>query len=368
MRVIFVDDEPRVLAAMERALYAHDCDWECEFAGGGRAALAALEHEPADVIVSDMRMPLMDGAELLAQVKQRWPRTIRMILSGQTSDDDAMRVHDVAHQFLSKPCDNAVLIAKVTRALALRAILDNPVLLEFAGGVGHLPPAPKVFLELVRLLTNPATSGREVSDVIARDPALCAKLLQLANSAYFANGRSIESVSAAVARLGFSTVQLLVLSSEVFGGCDAAPDVTELQRRSLAASLIAARIAGRGKPAEAAATAALLADLGFLLPGLRNKKCPDEVSVHVDHYLHAEAGAYLLGIWGLPLDIVEAVAHHCSPLRVEEKVFDTVGVVHVAVALSDRKLPDQEYLRRVGRAADWPRWQALAAELLEDAA
>ena len=83
MRVLFVDDEERVLAGIERTVFMADRDWDVAFAASGAEALTKLASQPADVVVSDMRMPLMDGAELLRRVRDTWPSAIRIILSGR---------------------------------------------------------------------------------------------------------------------------------------------------------------------------------------------------------------------------------------------------------------------------------------------
>ena len=101
MRVLFVDDEPRVLEAIERTLFQLEMDWDVSFAEGGPAALAELEKAHFDVVVSDMRMPGMDGAALLGEVCAKYPHVARIVLSGQTDEAAAFRVVKVAHQFLA---------------------------------------------------------------------------------------------------------------------------------------------------------------------------------------------------------------------------------------------------------------------------
>ncbi|WP_252120312.1 response regulator [Symbiopectobacterium purcellii] len=117
MQVMFVDDESRVLSGIERALIMQNIEWECRFANSGQKALSMLEEQPADVVISDMRMPFMDGAELLSQIRTHWPGTIRVILSGYSDPDATERMLDVAHRFVSKPCESNVLIGMVKKHL-----------------------------------------------------------------------------------------------------------------------------------------------------------------------------------------------------------------------------------------------------------
>jgi HD-like signal output (HDOD) protein/CheY-like chemotaxis protein len=358
MQVVFVDDESRVLAGIERTLAMSDADWDCRFFTSGQDALDALAGCPADVVVSDMRMPFMDGATLLGKVRERWPATLRIILSGYSDTECTLRMLDVAHQFVSKPCDNAVLLATLEGALSLRALFKDPSVLDVIGRVNRLPSAPRVFAELTRLLADPASDARLVSRLLGSDPALSARIMQLANSAYFtgSGGGTIKSIGDAINRLGIDQVRLLVLASQVFADSAEDPFVDQLQRRSLHASKLAAQIID-GHNAQAA-TAALLAHIGLLVPDLRDD-AGQELKTICDTPLHAAVGAYLLGLWGLPMEIVDAVARHTHPDRATATGFGLAGAVHVAVALANGQTPDLTYLEHTGMLDQWPHWQRL---------
>jgi DNA-binding NarL/FixJ family response regulator len=359
---MFVDDEPRVLSGIERALMMGDKDWKYRFAGSGQEALTLLEEQPADVVVSDMRMPFMDGAELLREVRERWPATIRIILSGYSETDATLRMLDVAHQFVAKPCDSAVLLGTVESAIGLRAMFRDPGVVDVVGRVSRLPAAPKVFTELCRLMADPESDSRRITELLGSDPALSAKILQLANSAYFARGSHINDVGQAVARLGLDNVRLLVLASQVFalGGDD--PFIDTLQRHALLASQLAVQIGGQKG---AAPTAALLAHVGLTLPELRSAELAETTTACATP-LHAAVGGYLLALWGLPMEIVNAVARHHNPGRCIPPGFCAAGVVHVATALANDEPPDLAYLEQVGVADKWPGWQALMDSVIEE--
>jgi HD-like signal output (HDOD) protein/CheY-like chemotaxis protein len=364
MQVVFVDDESRVLAGIERTLVMRETDWACRFFTSGQAALDALETEPADVVVSDMRMPFMDGAALLGAVRDRWPGTLRIILSGQCDTASTLRMLDVAHQFVSKPCDNAVLLAAVEAALSLRAMFRDASVIDVIGRVNRLPSAPRIFAELTRLLADPASDSRHVARLLSSDPALSARIMQLAGSAYFTLGARITSINDAITRLGIDQVRLLVLASQVFADAATDPFVDHLQRRALQASCLADRITA-GRRGGVAATAALLARIGLLVEPLRSETMQDATTV-CDTPLHAAVGAYLLGLWGLPMDIVDAVARHTHPDRAAANGFGLAGTVHVAVALANGQTPDLAYLERAGVIDQWPQWQAYNAALTTD--
>ncbi|MEA9389879.1 HDOD domain-containing protein [Acerihabitans sp. TG2] len=361
MQVMFVDDESRVLSGIERALMMQDNEWECRFATSGQEALAMLEDEPADVVISDMRMPFMDGAELLTQVRNRWPSTIRIILSGYSEPSATLRMVDVAHRFVAKPCDSSVLLTMVANALALRDMFQDPIVVEAVGRISRLPAAPKVFTEVCRLLADPSNDTRHIAELLGSDPALSAKIMQLANSAYFTRGSHVHDVVNAITRLGLDQVKLLVLASQVFADAKTDPYVDRLQRNALLASTLAARISGHQglEP-----TAALLANIARLIPELRDSDT-ETTTTRGNTPLHAAVGAYLLALWGLPMDIVEAVAHHVQPSCCADKTFGVIGAVHVAVALANNGVLDMDYLEHTGVLNQLPLWQQMLAHTQE---
>jgi len=361
MKVLFVDDEAHVLAGIERSLFALDRDWELAFADSGESALRELEHRPADVVISDMRMPGMDGAELLHRVQQRWPATLRIVLSGFTEQAAALRALRVAQQFLSKPCEGAALVETVERLIAVRELLQSPRLRACLGKVAELPSSPRSFIRLDELTREPGFTTAAISAVIDHDPALSATVLKLANSAYFQRSHPIVAVHAAVVRLGVSLLRSLVLAAECFKSTQTGIDVETLRSRALLASLIARRLAPTGCDPEICASAALLAEIGRLLPD-----CVAAGANTATPISYAEIGAYLLGIWGLPLTIIDAVAHHRRPQHFDAHRFGPIGVVHVATTLAAGEVVDPVYLDSIGMADRWPAWQRLTEALSAD--
>ena len=127
-RLLFVDDEPMVLDGLRRALWSMRNEWEMEFVTNGAAALEALDRAPFDAVISDMRMPGMDGVQLLEAVKERHGDVVMIVLSGQSNKEAVLRSVAPAHQFLSKPCDLHVLIDRLNQAFSSRDLLRNPPL------------------------------------------------------------------------------------------------------------------------------------------------------------------------------------------------------------------------------------------------
>lgn len=359
MRILFVDDEERVLSGIERTLFMADRDWEVEFATSSAEALSKLAVCAADVVVSDMRMPLMDGAELMQRVREGWPSTIRIILSGEIGNSGALHTLEVAHQFLAKPCDGDTLIKAIDRAVNLHALLHHKAVQAVVGGIGSLPAAPRLYLKLNGLLRDGNAGIGRFAEIVQGDPALAAKVLQLANCAFFHAGQEVTSIPEAVTRIGLDTLRAVVLTTEI-ARAHADVDVDALQSRAFRASCLAAEIGKAYAPVETVAAAALLAEIGLLLPQVQ-RLCEAADSEGQGFPSHAEVGAYLLGLWGLPWAIVEAVAHHLQPARAVKGRFDAIGVVHVAVALSKGSAPDEDLLRTMGVSEHLSAWRDTCA-------
>ncbi|MBI4881558.1 MAG: HDOD domain-containing protein [Planctomycetes bacterium] len=388
--ILFVDDEPRILSGLKRMLHAQRGEWNMTFVEGGAAALEELAKAPCDVVISDMRMPGMDGAALLAEVRRRHPSAVRIVLSGYTDLATAMRTVHVAHQFLTKPCESETLREVVTRACNLRDLLAAPGLAALVGQIDSLPPAPRVYHELTTALLDPDVPIERIATVVEQDYAICAKILQVVNSSFFALPRSVSSIRQAISYLGVSMLKSLVLTVEVFRQFEGSSMPSwfsfeeEIEHATLTAALARRLLPGK-EAAENAHTAAMLHDTGRLIFAV---KAPDAYRAVVEaagerdrpHCAaertalgasHAEVGAYLLGIWGIPYPIIEAVAFHEEPARTGSRAFDVVGAVHVADALAREVAhgtrappPDAAYLGSVGRGEEsLAEWRALARRL-----
>jgi putative nucleotidyltransferase with HDIG domain len=383
IRLLFVDDEEAVLEGLENRLQRMHKRWAMTFAVGPERALALLENERFDVIVTDMRMPGMDGAELLSRVRDRYGHMVRLVLSGQTSKDAILRALPIAHQVLAKPCDVTALADAIERACALRGILEDTAVRALVAEIDGVPVAPALHHALTRALESEHTGLAKIGAIIEQDPSMTARLLQIVNSAYFSPGRSLSSASEAVSYLGVEAVRSLVLSIELFGGIGLSQklgiDVAKLQRHSLLTARIAARIVEDESQRSVAFSAAVLHDVGKLVlasapydyyepvRGLAQLEgIAEEVAEQRLHgFSHAEVGAYLLAIWGLPYPIVEAVAHHHYPSRAKELGFGPIAAVHVANHLADELMAggpaapaqnfDAELLDKFGsvRLASW---------------
>ncbi|TMK43343.1 MAG: HDOD domain-containing protein [Actinobacteria bacterium] len=369
-RILFVDDEPHLLAGLRRMLQIRQgVGWAMSFVDGGTAALEAMQVEPFDVVVSDFRMPGIDGAQLLAEVQVRYPQTVRLILSGYTEQRDLATLASLAHQFLTKPCDPGELKRTVELTLTLgRQCGDEHVRAEMSG-ISTLPSSPSALQHLVAVLGSASCDPKLVAKALQRDVALSAKVLQLVNSSFFAPSRRTTSLEEAVLRLGVQTIRslvLAVLASRASTGPDPAgpgrPD--ELQRLNDHA-LETARLARRlAQPAERddAGCAGLLHVCGQLALVAGGPDAFGETAAH--------AGAYLLTLWGLPAEVVEAVACLSDPVEARpDRHLDLVSVVQVAHVLVESEhigscgwsgvpVPDRAWLEAAGVFDEVSAWKA----------
>ena len=354
-RILFVDDEVNVLQGWRRMLNPMRHEWDMVFVESGQEALALLAQAPCDVIVSDMRMPGMDGTQLLTQVMERFPLTVRIILSGYANSNMILKAVGPVHQYLAKPCDAATLQITVARACALRLLLADPTLQGLVASLPTLPSLPTRYLEVLEAVQDPHGSLERVGDIMSRDISMTAKILQLVNSAFFGLRRHVASPVEAVKLLGLDTIKALILSVQIFSHFDqkqgGAFALDVLWQHSLATSTCAKRIAQAEQQdrqvVDLAFMAGLLHDIGKLVLAAH---LPDLYSVArvqaqahgttvweaeraVLGTTHAEVGAYLLRLWGLPEPIVEALAFHHCPSACPDQRFSPLTAVHIANAL-----------------------------------
>jgi len=366
VRILFVGDESTFPVDLVDLVSAMGSDWEVIRCADADAAVATATAGSLDVVLVAPRLPDAPPAMLLGQLRTLRPETSRIaVIEGEQAPP--ARIIGLAHRFMPTPLAPELLLEAIGSLEELRELLDNPELGKRIGRVDQLPSPPQLYLRLMSALEEDDTaSAGDIAKLVAADPAIAAKVLQLCNSAYFSNGRTITDLRAAVTRLGIATLRDLVLASEVFS-LPAPPGVDRvaLQQRALTASRLAKRMLPETS-SELGATAALLADIGMLLPGVRDER---QAAAEGDQRPgHAEAGAYLLGLWGLPMPIIEAVAFHRTPSRSSTRSFWVTGAVHVAMALASGHEPDQEYLARTGVLPRLAEWRDYAESLTASAA
>jgi HD-like signal output (HDOD) protein len=388
-RILFVDDEQQILDGLQNLLRRQRHVWDMRFALGGEIALELMRDWSCDVVVSDMRMPGMDGATFLREVKDRYPRAARIVLSGHADREAMLRAVAVSHQFLSKPCDGEVLRVVVERTCTLQSLLSDEKLRAAVGHLDNLPSVPRTYRALMDAIERPEVAVGDLADIIVQDPAMSVKVLQLVNSACFGLSSRVTSIHQAATYLGIELLKGLALTAHVFATVEADPSagawLEDMQTRSIMAGRIARDLVAIGPGQDEAFAAGLVHDIGELVLALAFSTqfaAMARAAVETGRPLyqieqeqlgttHAHIGAYLLGMWGLPFTIVEAVAYHHSPGLVREGKRDVLAAVHIADALVDdrqihgtpsREAIDTAFLAEIGIAENWQHWERLMSD------
>ena len=389
-RLLFVADDLSPLDRLRDALRPYRNRWEMRFATSGDAALALLAEAECDVVVSDLRMPQMDGARLLAIVRDRCPGAVRIVLSGHADVQMVTRAATAAHRLVAKPCETEALARVIERSCGLQDLAAQVELNRHTMGASALPSVPRVCMELAEVLAAGTASASDVARIIEQDMAMAAKVLQLANSAYFGRRTPVSQVSDAVAYVGLDALRALALQAaavQEFRVEWPIPgfDLDELQRHGARVARLSAVIGSETGVGKEVFAAGLLHDVGLLVmasqdgPALarviataRETARPvPEIERECFGLTHGEIGAHLLALWGLPHTITEAVAGHHRPDWLALPV-DAVAVVYLASTIVEEleaiRLPqplrsaplDTDWVKRAGVSDAIRRWRTLA--------
>lgn len=390
-RILFVDDEPFILEALKRGLRGMRHEWEMAFVTSASAALDELRQERFDAVVTDMRMPGMDGAEFLENVQKEYPNTVRIVLSGQCDNILVPGSMDPTHQLLLKPCDVEELKRRLSLAFSMQDLIKNPAMGTAITRLRAIPSQPHAYSELMSALRSSNTSLSQIEEIISQDAALATKTLQLANSAFIGASGQVSSLQKAVSLIGTDALRTVAFTLQVFSqfgeNTKAARYLPRLWDHCLDVGYLARQIALNGGCSaalvEQSATAAVIHDAGiavlltekseeyvsaFCVEGER----PPQISLERERELfgctHAEVGAYLMSIWGLPPSLVYTVAFHHSPSNDLNHEFSALTAVYFAESIVNCDAPnavehcddiDHEYLERFNLTAEIPAWKKI---------
>ncbi|MEN0065483.1 MAG: response regulator [Myxococcota bacterium] len=332
--VLLIDDDPLVLRAVRRALRHTRPDWAVVVASTPAEVFVALSTRAADVVVSDVQVGTHDGLALLSELGRRWPDMLRVVFTASEEACGDPEMSAVAHRIVSKETDPRALLATIEDALTARAWISSEELRRIVFGARDLPSAPEIAPKLRMIARDPTARVRDLADVVARDPAVSARVLRIASSVFYGGGRRIKTLEEAVARLGVRTLQALVLDAEIAKrfSVPTASGITaeQLARHSFQVARIALRIGQDVAPelAETAYFAGVVHDVGQLVLADRDParlaqdrrlaersgQPLDVVEAERHGNTHATVGAALLHLWSFERSLVEGVAdHHRAP-------------------------------------------------------
>lgn len=408
-RILLVDDDASALQSARRMLRSACREWDVQLAENAQQALDLMADGDAfDLVVSELRLPGMDGVQFLGIVRDRFPLTARFALSGRADSESLLKVAAVSQQFVSKPCDPRFLASLVARTLAIRDHLHSPEMRKMLLSIGSLPSVPALYKAILDEIQSSDPSVRKVGEIISRDVAMSAKVLQIVNSAYVGLGHEVRDPVHAATLLGLEHLKNIALAVGLFspaGGLKGTKyfDLDHLWKHSLSVADFAKRIAESEvkdrRLIDFSFTAGLLHDVGMIILATRRADLLDEAmyrsrTEHIplfeaERYLlgvtHAQVGACLLELWGLPDAVVEAIAYHDAPSarpRVDVMAnadhmvggyavtdpaarFSALAAVHVANHFSEVQTPvdgedeaglDTAYLDETGYTVHLEQW------------
>lgn len=386
--VLFVSDSPALGVWRER-LRVYEPRWQIRYAASVADAEAVVGTGAFDVVISALQQGEAEGLALLDRIQTESPRTARIVIQPGMTQDAARPSRPMAQQVLGPFCEPTELWSVVERTCCMNGLLENPTIRDLVGGLDRLPSVPRSYLALSRAMERADVSLEEIVAIVEQDSAMALKLLQLANSAFFGRARKTTSLSQAVAYLGLDVLRALALSAQAFGMLEGeslqAYGLEQLQDRSVLTAYLARRfLAARGL-AELGFTAGLLQDVGRLVLTVclkdryrevidrarRQQESLRDAEQAAFGVTHAEVGGYLMSLWGLPAELIEAIAFHHKPDGVLHDDTALVDAIHVADAEVEgfvehhgRAQPavDPVLLERPGMADTLVLWHAMAAQ------
>ena len=383
-RVLFVSDDVKAQRAFRLSFAPLRRDWDVVVSRGGADGMRRLDGPGFDALVTDSHLTSVGCADLLMEVRRRHPPTARIVLADRREPEELVRLLALTHRVLQKPYDPAELQSAIQRAYSLRELLGSPSLASVVGRLASVPALSTLYSRIADELMTPDYSLSAVGDLVAQDLGIAAKMLQMANSALIGLRRPATTPNQAVKVLGADLTRTLVLAADLFSRYNPNSlrpfSIEALWEHSQAVAGLAGAISACERPddrlSREAALAGLLHDIGRLtlasqLSGPYREVMsiirveglsPADAERRVLGTSHAEVGAYLLGLWGLPDAIVEAVAWHHNPGGCPGGAFTPLTAVHAADAIvraGEGAKPDAEYLNRLGLADRWGRWLEL---------
>ena len=352
-----VNDDLATLAQIEPHLAQLPETWKVHVSHSADDALCQFEQVQFDVVFVDLKSGPLASLEFLHNVWTKHPSTIRFLLADSMAPDLMVSCALGAHQVLVKPLQGPAIQHAIDRAALVNRLFQNKDVQTLVSRIRTFPSRPTVYAEVIRELRSSNASAATVGELVARDLAISTKLLQITNSAFFGFSGPVSKPGDAVLLLGMETTASLILGIEAFSQLDKTKlkyfSTDQIWRHcqvvANAARAIAEHVTQDAELAQEAYTAALLHDIGKLALAVnldeayrdalnlgREKNVPAwEVERQAFGATHAEAGAYLLSLWGLPAGVIEAVASHHLPARELSSEFTALTALHLANALEN---------------------------------
>lgn len=347
-QVLFVDDDERLISGLRRMLYDQRGEWEMHFCSSGADAMEVIQSKAIDVIVSDMRMPGMNGAELLGKVQAASPGTTRFIISGYAELETVIKTVGPSHQYIAKPCDPETLKKSIHLSCRLKSYIGNNELRTHIASISSLPVSDQTIQNMAEKFNAKEPDLSAISSITENDACLAVQLLKLTNSSYFSISPNISRIGEAVRFLGVEVLQNLMQSENYLVGANLPEDLHRAFEGDLNTQQLRGRLAAKicetaglaGTEVDLAFTAGLLSDIGtniflsydakkyrtlntLLGDGALNK---EEAEKQIFNETSADAGAYLLGLWGFTEEFIGTAISLKPSTEIEKKITPKTAV------------------------------------------
>lgn len=351
-KILFVDDSIHVLNSLRLNLRTHRQVWDMFFACGGIEAVQKLETESFDVLVTDLRMPELDGTELLHIANERYPHMARIVLSGYAEENSALKNMALSHHYLSKPCNTGLLIKTITDLLPCQDVPLSPEMRRLISGLQSLPALSDTYTELQSALKDNNVSIRELCGIMEKDMAMVATVLRVANSPYFGGHSRISSIEYAVQLLGIRTLRSIMITTQLFSKLDQSinPEFSfsKLWDHCIRVAGLTHIISEQERVSQTTCDNCFIADmlhdigklvLCVLMPKefnmvLKILSTDTERTHDIEKQIlgasHADIGAYLMSRWGFEQEQIKAVLYHHSESIMKINTPSSIFITHIA--------------------------------------
>ncbi len=330
-RILFVDDDRNVLDGLRRGLHSMRGEWQMEFAASGKDALQALNAVSVDAVITDVRMPGMDGFELLNETCRTWPQVVRIVLTGRAGEQEVMRSMASTHFVLTKPCEIEVLKSRIQRALLHGRKIPDTALRALIAQVNVVPSLSTLFIEVMREFRQQSPDLEKIAQLVSMDMGMASAVLHFVNSGYLGTALRVSSPLRAVRWLGVDSVRELIISNNNCSPFDSS-DFQYFDALTVWSDSMAAGTAARGialsksedvdfidnafaaglfhRVGEVVLARALGAFYDSLVETAVSSGRPVwEVERAVLGSTNCDVAAYLLGLWGLPDPVINALSY-----------------------------------------------------------
>ena len=359
-KILFVDKDKRILDQLRQLLSEEE--WDCHFVSSDSEAMTFLQNHPADLIVSGTQTADKDGGQLLENIHQHYPSTVRIAMNGDAKKDNAVQIlaEGYAQQIIPKPWIDQEL-KEIIRSAIRQSAQQKKHGLEFQtliNSIPLLPSLPESYSNVRSCIVGDEVNIEKMANYISQDVAISGALLHWANSALFGQRFQVDTIKKAIIVLGTDIVESLILSEAVNKAISKTiPDTegfnfSKFKKHSIATAILSRLLIKSLFPSnfvlhDRAFIAGLLHDMGKLAAAsffptqfekaialANKKKCPlSEAETEVYGTQHAELGGFLAEWWAFPPFIVSAILWHHQPYSAPIDK-DVIAATHVANLLS----------------------------------